>query len=198
MPTGYTAKIADGIDFRTYAMDCARAFGACVTMRDDPGGGDMIPEKFEPSDWHAERLKEAHAERSRLAALSSTEVDAAAALAWEEAEEHRLKRLAEKSELRSKYEAMLAEVNRWKPPTDEHAQFRDFMRDQITQSIDFDCGGSYGEEPEPKLSGEEWRKKMLGKADWSIQYHAKEDAGERERAASRTAWIAALRASLPT
>ena len=198
MPTGYTAKIADGIDFRTYAMDCARAFGACVTMRDDPGGGDMIPEKFEPSDWHAERLREARAERDRLAALSPAEVDAAAALAWEEAEEYRLKRLNEKRELRSKYEAMLAEVNSWEPPTDEHAQFRDFMRDQITQSFDFDCGGSYGEEPEPKLSGEEWRKKMLGKADWSIQYHAKEDAGERERAASRTACVAALRASLPT
>ena len=198
MPTGYTAKIADGIDFRTYAMDCARAFGACVTMRDDPGGGDMIPEKFEPSDWHAERLKEARAERARLAALSAAEVDTAAALAWEEAEEYRLKQLAEKRQLRSKYEAMLAEVNIWEPPTDEHTQFRDFMRDQITQSIDFDCGGSYGEEPEPKLSGEEWRKKMLGKADWCIQYHAKEDAGERERAASRTAWVAALRASLPT
>lgn len=40
MPTGYTADIKDGIDFKTYAMNCARAFGACVMLRDEPGGGD--------------------------------------------------------------------------------------------------------------------------------------------------------------
>lgn len=197
MPTGYTAKIADGIDFRTYAMDCARAFGACVTLRDEAGGGDMIPEMFEPSNWHRERLREALAEHARLAALSAAEVEAAAAQAWSEAEAGRLKRLAEKRDLRAKYEAMLAQVNDWTPPTEEHAQLRDFMRDQITESIEFDCGGNYDAEPEPQLSGEEWRAKMIDKANWDISYHTKADAGERERAASRTAWVRALRASLP-
>lgn len=33
MPTGYTAAIADGIDFKTFAMNCTRALGACVTLR---------------------------------------------------------------------------------------------------------------------------------------------------------------------
>ena len=34
MPTGYTADIKDGIDFKTYAMNCARAFGARVMLRE--------------------------------------------------------------------------------------------------------------------------------------------------------------------
>ena len=36
MPTGYTDKIKDGITFKEYAMGCARAFGALITMRDNP------------------------------------------------------------------------------------------------------------------------------------------------------------------
>jgi len=198
MPTGYTAKIADGIDFRTFAMDCARAFGACVMLRDEPGGGEAIPEKFEPSNWHAERLAEALSEKARLEAMTPAEAESEASIAWEEQEANRLKHLAERSELRSKYEAMLAQVESWTPPTSEHYQFRAFMRDQITQSIDFDCDGDYGKEPQPILSGEEWREKMLAKAQWDIDYHTRNDIEERERAAKRTAWVSDLRASLPT
>ena len=38
MPTGYTAIIEDdpNCTFEQYLMRCARAFGATVTMRDDP------------------------------------------------------------------------------------------------------------------------------------------------------------------
>lgn len=54
MPTGYTADIKDGISFETYAMNCARAFGACVSLRDKPSGGKVIPDAFEPSDLDVE------------------------------------------------------------------------------------------------------------------------------------------------
>lgn len=48
MPTGYTADVQSGkvTDFAEYAMNCARAFGALVLMRDDPSDAD-IPERFE-------------------------------------------------------------------------------------------------------------------------------------------------------
>jgi hypothetical protein len=38
MPTGYTAGVADGTitEFREYALLCARAFGACIMLRDEP------------------------------------------------------------------------------------------------------------------------------------------------------------------
>jgi len=38
MPTGYTTDIYNGKDvsFRDFALNCARAFGACIMQRDDP------------------------------------------------------------------------------------------------------------------------------------------------------------------
>lgn len=197
MPTGYTAKIADGISFREFAMDCARAFGACIEIRDEPGGGEAIPEKFEPSDYHDKRLAEARAERTRIFAMSAEETEVAAEAAWNAAETRRLERLAGYRALRSRYEAMLADVDAWKPPTIEHAEMRTFMRDQITQSINFDCNESYADTPEKRLTGSEWWGTMLAKADRDIEYHAREAGKERERAASRTKWVANLRASLP-
>jgi hypothetical protein len=50
MPTGYTAAVADGTitEFPDFAMQCARAFGTLVLMRDEPQDA-AIPEKFEPA-----------------------------------------------------------------------------------------------------------------------------------------------------
>jgi len=39
MPTGYTAEIYEGekeVTFEKFALTCARAFGACITIRDEP------------------------------------------------------------------------------------------------------------------------------------------------------------------
>src|SRR6056297_1005549 len=58
MPTGYTHQIKDGISFEKYALGCARAFGATISMRDDPPDAE-IPEKFDESDHHLEKIKEA-------------------------------------------------------------------------------------------------------------------------------------------
>ena len=60
MPTGYTHPVQEGkiTELRDFALNCARAFGACVTMRDDPSDT-PIPGKFEPSDYHIKALKEA-------------------------------------------------------------------------------------------------------------------------------------------
>lgn len=41
MPTGYTDAIKDGISFNQFILSCARAFGALITMRDEPSS---VPE----------------------------------------------------------------------------------------------------------------------------------------------------------
>lgn len=97
MPTGYTADIKDGIDFKTYAMNCARAFGACVMLRDEPGGGERIPDAFEPSDlfvrYHLKAVEKARVELAALDAMTPAECERAAAKAWDDAETSRLMRL---------------------------------------------------------------------------------------------------------
>jgi len=60
MPTGYTYPVVEGkiTEFSDFALSCARAFGALITMRDDPHDT-PIPETFEPSDYNAKKLAEA-------------------------------------------------------------------------------------------------------------------------------------------
>jgi len=196
MPTGYTADIKDGIDFKTYAMNCARNFGACVMLRDEPSGGDKIPEAFEPSNYN---LKAADKARSALTALDSMtplDCERAAAKAWDDAETSRLVRLEDYRKQRAAYEAMLSQVKAWTAPTPDHAGLHEFMRTQIEQSVAFDCNESYCATPTLRLTGDAWATEQRAKCLRDVQYHEREHAGEVDRAAKRTAWVQALRAAL--
>lgn len=194
MPTGYTAAIADGIDFKTYAMNCAHAFGALVELRDSPNA--PIPDEFKPSTYHAEAIEKARADLIALAKMTPAEGERAAAKAFDDAETNRAVRLQEKRDLRAKYEAMLAKVNAWTAPTPEHVGYHEFMRTQIEQSIRFDCDESYYLKPTKRMTGAEWAADRLASLQRDVAYHTKEHAAEVERAASRTAWVRALRQSL--
>lgn len=65
MPTGYTHGVQDGTvtEFRDFALICARAFGATILMRDDPMDA-PIPDEFQSSTYHLDRLKELEIEQS--------------------------------------------------------------------------------------------------------------------------------------
>jgi hypothetical protein len=193
MPTGYTAAIAKGIDFKTFALDCARAFGACVLLRDEPGGGEIIPEQFDPSDYHAKALIAVEARLAELEGMGPLDL-AREAKAYNAAAEASWRQSAAKiADLRQKYEAMLAKVEAWVPPTLDHYGLREFMREQIRQSIDFDCYDLA--KPRP-VSGVEWFASEYDKARRGVQYHTAENAKEVARANQRTAWVKALRESL--
>lgn len=196
MPTGYTADIKDGIDFRTYAMNCARAFGACVMLRDEPGGGDRIPETFEPSDYHLKAVEKARGELAALEAMTPAECERAAEKAWDDAETSRLMRLEDYRKQRRAYEAMLAKVKAWEPPTPDHAGLHEFMRTQIEQSIDVDCNESDCSTPVVRLTSEAWAAAERARCLRNVQYHEKKHAGEVSCAATRTEWVRALRAAL--
>lgn len=196
MPTGYTAKIPDGIDFRTYAMDCARAFGACIMLRDEPGGGEAIPDEFEPLDYNRKRIEEATAELSRVLAMTAEERDEAARSEYAVGVAAAARRKREVAATRAAYEAMLEQVRAWNPPTADHVGLREFMEQQIVDSIEFDCN----EDPEtesPLLTGEEWARNRIECLRDDIALSQKRHAEEVERTAQRNAWIKALRAALP-
>ena len=71
MPTGYTADIKDGISFQTYALNCARAFGACVMLRDEPG------------DYHLKAMEKARNALAKLESLTHEKCVLEAARAWD-------------------------------------------------------------------------------------------------------------------
>ena len=76
MPTGYTACIIDKespATFNQFVMGCARAFGACITMRDDPQDAE-IPDSFEAGSYHKERLEAAEKDMKRLNKMGDKEL----------------------------------------------------------------------------------------------------------------------------
>lgn len=195
MPTGYTAPVQSGeiADFATFAMQCARAFGALVTMRDEPVDA-PIPERFESTDYHARELSAAVARLADLQAMSPEEVARASVKAHADAYASWMERERTRREQRARYEVMLAQVDAWEPPTDGHEGLKRFMREQLTESIGFDCGEPYPEPVSPGPDG--WLAAQIEKAEWSAAYHAKADREERERVEGRNRWLADLRASL--
>jgi len=196
MPTGYTAAIADGIDFKTFVMQCARGMGALVMMRDEPMNA-PIPERFEPSDYHAQKLDEAKERLGRLHLMVPSELESAAQQEFSEELARNREAIAEKRSLREKYKTMLDKVKAWIPPTPDHVGFKDFMIEQITKSIEFDCNDNYYSANPPVLkTGQEWLSAQIAKATRDIEYHTAEHAKEVERTESRNAWLRELRASL--
>lgn len=196
MPTGYTADISKGITFETFAMNCARAFGACVTLREDPPGGEFIPDRFEPSPYHADRLEKSKADLAALDAMTPKELERAAAKDYDEQETYRVARLAAKQALRNQYEAMLAKVRAWQPPTEEHVELKSFMEEQIINSIKFDCCGDLYKTPTERLTSEQWRDARRSVIAQNIAYHSREHAKEVKRSEDRTTWVNTLRRSL--
>jgi len=194
MPTGYTHQIKDGITFQQFALGCARAFGALITMRDDPSDA-PIPDKFEPSDYHAKAIADAQAKLSLIQSMPEQQCENEAVKEYLDACERNQVRRWEYTDLRNKYNAMLAEAVKWEPPTTEHIKLKEFMLQQIRESIDFDCNESYITDPE-KLSGSEWRTEQLAHLNKSVAHHTEENRKEIDRATSRTEWVSALRASL--
>jgi hypothetical protein len=193
MPTGYTADIEKGISFTQYAWSCARAFGALVMMRDDPADA-PIPERFEPSDYHLRAIAEAEAELSAARAMNAEQIAAAHAEAIRQDAASLAERQRKADELRTKYEAMLAQVRAFRPPTPDHHQFASFMAEQIVNSIDFDCK-VYPRDPLP-VSPYEWQARRVERLAESLAYHHRSHGEELERTAKRNEWVSALRRAL--
>lgn len=196
MPTGYTAELMDkGQDFRSFALTCARAFGACVMQRDDPMND--LPKKQEANDYHAVAIKEAEERLASLKAMTPSE---------QRVEGNRLRQIAVDSATKSldediaeneRLESMAVQVRAWEPPTDEHKGLKDFMLEQInTSRNDLTWSNRWLREAADKTA-EAYFVEAVSSAVRDIRYHAKEQMKATERNARRNEWIDHLYRSLP-
>lgn len=195
MATGYTSSIEKGITFKEFALQCARNFGACVEMRDDPMDAE-IPDEFKPSDYHVKALKAAEAELKKLQDM--TEEDKVKAVEKRNADniESNKRVIAQKEALLKKYQDMLSQVKRWEPPTPDHVNLKQFMQEQIETSINWDCDSSYGKEEAEPLTPGKWYAEQIEMAAHDITYHTEGYEKECERAKDRSNWVNSLRTSL--
>jgi len=196
MPTGYTAELMEkGQTFPEFIMGCARAFGALILKRDDPSGT-AIPEKFEPSNFHAKRLIEANEKLVWLKSMDDSEKEAFGRsernadikrnIAWLE------KSRAEDARL----DSMTALVKEWIPPTADHQGLKDFMLEQINISKNgLDYVKDSLAEAEKKLPMA-YYVAAVSSSSRAIEHNTKVNADEIERANERSEWVRKLRESI--
>jgi hypothetical protein len=195
MPTGYTAAVCDGkvTDFNTFAMRCARNFGALVLMREEAFDA-PIPE-FQPSAYNIEGLKKAQAELAAVMAMSPAECDQAAEEDYRKALSDRQRYEGECKVIRDRLQAMRAKVADWEPPTSEHVGLKEFMIQQLDETVSFD-GTPYHSDSPKRMSAKEWMAKQVNELTRTLAYHTEENRKEIERTNGRNTWVAQLRASL--
>ena len=198
MPTGYTSKIYNGEQQsgKGFIMTCARAFGALIEMRDEPNDA-IIPEEFQPSEYHKKELEKAKIELEKYKNMTIEQIQQKVNESYQEIIEQNKKYYNEGLELKNRYEKVLREVERWELPSSEHQNLKDFAMDQLNESIRFDCGHikKYVEEVK-KETPEEYIQKQIDSCLWSINYHQENWDKEIKKTNERNLWIKQLRDSL--
>ena len=191
MPTGYTTDIYNGKDvsFRDFALTCARQFGACIMQRDDPA--DEKPKIMPEESYHTEKLKNLGEFKKPTEAEFESYVKETIA-DYE-------KSIKEKNELKKRYSDILEEAKNWQPPTKEHERLKAFMIEQLTESKQWDCGGSFFESELASLSAmtyEDYAAEKLTEHNRSIEYHKEYEAKDLNNVKQRNKWITDLYNSL--
>ena len=87
--------------------------------------------------------------------------------------------MLEREQTRSRYEAMLEKVYAWKPPHDDFIKSKEFMIQQIKQSIEFDCDGY--DPIVTKVTGEQFRKDKIRNSKLDIKYYKKRLIDDKAR-----------------
>ena len=191
MPTGYTSDIYNGKDvsFRDFALNCARAFGACVMQRDDPA--DEKPKIMPEESYHADKLKEIGKFKKPTKTKFNNYIKEQTAY-WQES-------IDKKKKLQIAYDIKIKEAQNWTPPTPEHEGLKKFMIEQLTESMKFDCDGDFYESELISLKALTYEKYVLkekSEYERSIVFHTEYLKKDLNTIRQRNKWIQDLYNSL--
>lgn len=190
MVTGYTAPVADGTitTLKEFALRTAKEF--LHHERDRGLDRPIIHAQVDP--YYEQSLDD---NIHSLEVWESLDADARENLRLENFQ----KSLAEFNErtkgnlvVRSRYEAMLAKVNAWVPPTKEHEDgIKRYMLEQLNESVKWDCGDLDGELIQ--LSAfpdfDQWCKEREDFLKQRVERSRTNLQQERERVAATNKWI---------
>ena len=203
MPTGYTAVILDGktTTFPQFAKQCMRAFGASIHLRDESSDSEFTERT--PSNYYKEQIEKAKQTLIAVEILTDKSIVENRKSELEESEDYYLKSI-EKTKVDSKnLNGILIEINNWQPPTSGHFGIKDFMIDQIKQTINFDCNTKYKYEKLAEiqlelltLNASQIRKDMIEKAKKDFEYNTKNFNEDVERCNQSNKWISDFISSL--
>lgn len=184
-----------GMPFEKFVLQCARAFGACIEVRDDPMDA-PIPDSFPVSDYHVTAQTGAVAELTRLESMSESERIAYGKTRKAEMLECYERGLEKDRAENARLEEMERQVLGWTPPSEDHVELKEFMLQQINVSKN---KVSYYEERVAEIRAKtpmDYYAEAVSEAKRGIKYHAGEHAKDVERNAGRNEWVRLLRDSL--
>lgn len=197
MPTGYTAGILDGTTntFQDFAKLCTRAFGATMHLRDESLDTEYKPQK--PGKYHFEKIEEANKLMQKANSLTDEQLISERKIELKASIELAKKAIEKETANKEKLEAMLQEAKDFIPPTSEHQGIKDFMVNQIEETIKFDCDSTYYSEllesSKKELENlDAWsiRSAMIGKAQKDLDYNRTELNKEVARCNNSNQWYA--------
>lgn len=196
MPTGYTAGIIDGKikTFPEFAKQCMRAFGAVIHMRDERMDAEYV--QREPSTYHNEQLEKANALLLEAETLSDDEIVTKRKAQLETDKEYYIESVAKTNKNWEDLTKMLTEVESYNPPTSEHTGIKDFMKQQLTSTLEYDGSDRYAKEKLAEiekqlktLNADAIRKDMIKEAKKDIAYHTKELNEDIKRCEESNKWV---------
>jgi len=199
MATGYTDFIKESnVTFEQFATRCMRAFGACVMQRED--SLDIKPAmRVADNDFHIHCLRRAYKNRHTVKHLTPSQISHRTLKKLQTDLKYHTKAIKDAEKLRKEYTRLLNDVNNWQAPTPDHIRFKEFMTEQLSSSITFDCGTEYHSKEIRRLiediinfSPESSRKELLKMYDHDVEYAHKHIKEENDRVTKANDWMTAV------
>lgn len=141
MPTGLTCGISEGMVFKEFVLSCSKQFGALIHMKDLSSDTPIIKQEIDP--YYSESVKKAEKDYNNYIKLSQEEKERRMKDEWISGIDHHKKEIIKRRKLEEKYIEMLKKVKNWISPSEEHIKLKQFMIDQINDSIKYDCITEY-------------------------------------------------------
>ena len=192
MPTGYTCDVENGkvATLEEFALTCARAFGACIMMKEDPQDK-PIPDSFDPNvEYHDTAIASAEAVLDEIKKITPKKAERLAKKAYNDELKDYRKRREQREEENKRYQDMITLVRAWNPHQDCQS-LKEFMIDQLEMSVH-----DWSPDAPVLYRGQSYLLKREDRAKRDIEYHTKARLEEIGRTEKRNQWIANLRASL--
>lgn len=194
MATGYTYPVEDGTitEFNDFVLTCAPAFGAFIHQRDEANGASPRMPSLPDLSYYEEGLAKVEALLAEYDTWDDSRWEQEAAESYLRAMDHHWKAVEDGQIKLDRYEAMLAQVRLYQPPTPEHERFKAFMIEQLEESMKFLLPSSVPE----RQTGSQYRDTMIYMAERDLAYFPEKIQTALDRYAENVAWITTLFLSL--
>lgn len=192
MPTGYTIKIEDdeNYTFREFLLKCATAFGACFHQRDSYR---ETPILNKVDLYYETQLNLAKEELKYWQNISDEELATVYNQHIDDNFKYNTETRNKQDQINKNYKNMLEQVEKWTPPSSEHENLKQFMKDQIILCYNPNYI-PYIQEIMP--SAIYYKQYNIKHMEDNIKYYSEEHEKECARVENNNQWIRQLIESL--